>query len=92
MDVTPEAGGNYVNAGSVTTTSTDPEAANNQDQVTVAVFIPISIDIKLGSDTNPVNVGKPGAIPVAILTTPTFDASVVDPVGVYGCDQVTTRP
>ena len=38
----------------------------------------ISIDIKPGSDPNGVNPGSKGAIPVAILTTSTFDATVVD--------------
>jgi hypothetical protein len=37
------------------------------------------IDIKPESDVNPVNVGNRGVIPVAILTTETFDALQVDP-------------
>ena len=41
--------------------------------------IEVSIDIKPGSDPNPVNQGSNGVIPVAILTTDTFDASIVDP-------------
>jgi hypothetical protein len=39
----------------------------------------IDIDIKPGSDPNPINPGSNGVIPVAILTTDTFDASTVDP-------------
>ena len=38
----------------------------------------VTIDIKPGSATNPINIGSGGVIPVAILTTPTFDATTVD--------------
>lgn len=38
----------------------------------------ISIDIKPGSSTNPINVRSRGKIPVAILTTDEFDATTVD--------------
>ena len=39
----------------------------------------ISLDIKPGSDTNPINTKSMGLIPVAILSTPDFDApSMVD--------------
>jgi uncharacterized delta-60 repeat protein len=40
---------------------------------------PVSIDIKPGSSTNPINLSNNGLIPVAILTTPAFDATTVDP-------------
>jgi hypothetical protein len=36
------------------------------------------IDIKPGSDTNPVNLKSKGVIPVAILGSPVFDVSTVD--------------
>ena len=36
------------------------------------------IDIKPGSETNPVNVKSKGVVPVAILTTDDFDATSVD--------------
>jgi len=39
----------------------------------------VDIDIKPGSDPNPINPGSNGVIPVAILTTDSFDASTVDP-------------
>lgn len=39
---------------------------------------PLPIDIKPGSTENPVNVKDQGVIPVALLTTPLFDASRVD--------------
>jgi len=37
------------------------------------------IDIKPGSFPNSINLGSTGVVPVAILTTPTFDAATVDP-------------
>jgi hypothetical protein len=39
----------------------------------------VEIDIKPGSYPNGINLGSDGVIPVAILSTPTFDASTVDP-------------
>ena len=41
--------------------------------------IPVEIDIKPGSWPNAINLGSNGVIPVAILTTETFDATSVDP-------------
>ena len=43
---------------------------------------PIEIDIKPDSDINSLNVGSSGVIPVAILSTPDFDALNVDPTSV----------
>ena len=40
--------------------------------------LPVDIDIKPGSDPNSINPKGKGKIPVAILTTPTFDATTVD--------------
>jgi hypothetical protein len=37
-----------------------------------------AIDIKPGSATNPINLGSKGVIPVALLTTPDFDATTLD--------------
>jgi Bacterial lectin len=45
-------------------------------------IITVVIDIKPGSDTNPINPKSNGVIPVAILTTDTFDATTVDPLSV----------
>jgi len=42
----------------------------------------IAIDIKPGSLPNSINPRSNGVIPVAILTTPTFDATTVDPLTV----------
>jgi Concanavalin A-like lectin/glucanases superfamily len=38
----------------------------------------VAIDIKPGSDVNPINLGSRGVIPVAILSTADFDATQVD--------------
>jgi len=43
----------------------------------------VDIDIKPGSWPNAINLGSQGVIPVAILTTPEFDAATVDPAQVY---------
>jgi len=40
--------------------------------------IQVDIDIKAGSDTNPINLRSKGVVPVAILTTEDFDATEVD--------------
>lgn len=42
----------------------------------------IQIDIKPGSFPNSINPGNKGVIPVAILTTSTFNATLVDPLSV----------
>jgi internalin A len=42
----------------------------------------VEIDIKPGSESNSINPGADGVVPVAILTTADFDASTVDPVTV----------
>jgi N-acetylneuraminic acid mutarotase len=41
--------------------------------------INVSIDIKPGEYPNSINLGSQGKVPVAILSTPTFDATQVDP-------------
>ncbi len=48
--------------------------------VTVSPFaiVHVDVDIKPGTFPNPINPASNGVIPVAILTTPTFDAATVD--------------
>jgi YVTN family beta-propeller protein len=46
----------------------------------------VEIDIKPGSDPNSINLKSKGVVPVAILTTPEFDASTVDPTTVKFAD------
>jgi hypothetical protein len=43
------------------------------------VYILYPIDIKPGSYPNSINPGSKGTVPVAILSTPDFDAATVDP-------------
>jgi hypothetical protein len=52
-----------------------------QDQVRIITAPPliVDIDIKPGSDPNPINPGSKGLVPVAILSGPEFDATTVDP-------------
>ena len=42
----------------------------------------VAIDIKPGNDINSVNLGSNGTVPVAILSSASFDATTVDPVTV----------
>ncbi len=44
-----------------------------------SLVLSVDIDIKPGSDLNPINPDSQGVVPVAILTTEDFDASTVDP-------------
>jgi hypothetical protein len=44
--------------------------------------IAVEIDIKPGSDPNPINPGSNGLVPVAIFSSPEFDATQVDPTSV----------
>jgi YVTN family beta-propeller protein len=43
-------------------------------------IIPVDIDIKPGSETNSINLGSNGNVPVAIFSTTDFDATNVDPL------------
>jgi len=52
------------------------------DNVLVDVEKKVEIDIKPGSDPNPINPGSNGLVPVAILSSPDFDATTVDPTTV----------
>jgi hypothetical protein len=45
-------------------------------------FTWVTIDIKPGDYPNSINLGSNGKVPVAILSSPTFDASTVDPASV----------
>ena len=45
----------------------------------ITLGLTVLIDIKPGSGTNPINMGSRGVVPVAILSTATFDATKVLP-------------
>jgi hypothetical protein len=51
-------------------------------EVGLAITMEVEIDIKPGSDENPINLKSMGVITVAILTTDYFDATTVDPMSV----------
>ena len=55
--------------------------ANARFTATAAINLglTVSIDIKPGSGTNPINMGSRGVVPVAIFSTATFDATKVLP-------------
>ena len=48
----------------------------------IADFTPVTIDIKPGESPNSVNLGSNGSVPVAILSTVSFDATTIDPATV----------
>jgi len=48
----------------------------------VSRIIPVQIDIKPGSFPNSINLGSQGTVPVAIFSTATFDARMVDPLSI----------
>jgi predicted extracellular nuclease len=64
---------------------TRPERYSDHD-MPVAYFalppITILVDIKPGQTPNSINLGSNGVVPVAILSTPDFDAGTVDPLTV----------
>jgi len=49
----------------------------------VPPVVEVEIDVRPGSEQNPINLGSRGVIPVAILTTEEFDASTVKPASVW---------
>lgn len=51
-------------------------------EVNATIQLVVPIDIKPGSDPNCVNPDGNGVIPVAILSTETFDAALVDPASI----------
>lgn len=53
------------------------------DLVVVTTVTTVSVDIKPGSDPNTVNLGSAGVVPVAILGSATFDATMIDPESLF---------
>ena len=80
--VTPTTGGTITNTANVAGNETDPNLTNNSASASTTVVLVVPIDIKPGSDPNSINLKSKDVIPVAILTTPTFDATTVDPLSV----------
>jgi hypothetical protein len=66
--------------------------AFNEISVTGCLYwTEVNIDIKPGSDPNSINLKSKGVVPVAVLTTPDFDASTVDPDTVFFADASPVR-
>jgi hypothetical protein len=70
--------GSLVEAGAVS----PDQAAALTAQVLGEVEIQVTLDVKPGDTRNPINVRSQGVIPVAVITTPTFDARSVDVLSV----------
>ncbi|GAB1343038.1 hypothetical protein MASR1M101_21650 [Gemmatimonas sp.] len=59
---------------------TDKDNGTGTDVMTLSVgYYPITIDITPTRTPNPINLGKGGLVSVAILSTPTFNATTADP-------------
>jgi hypothetical protein len=55
--------------------------------------VAVRIDVRPGSDVNPINLSAQGTVPVAILTTGSFDAATVDrPTVRFAGAPVATKP
>jgi len=67
-----------IRASTIAANEYDPDPEINA----VASAMEVEIDIKPGSYPNSINPDSKGVIPVAILTTPQFDATTVDPLSV----------
>jgi len=73
-------------SGQIVGTYFDQSGGEHGFLATPAV-IEVTIDIKPGETPNSINLKSQGEIPVAILTTATFDATTVDPSTVrFGAD------
>lgn len=59
------------------------------EDMTCPDHTPVSVDIKPGSDTNPLNLSSRGVVPVAVLTTLEFDASQFTPEMAHLTDAAT---
>jgi hypothetical protein len=56
-----------------------------------ASLISIELDIKPGGNPNNINLSSQGVVPVAVLTTPSFDARDVDPKTLFFAEAAPTR-
>lgn len=53
----------------------DGSVGTYKDVADASCVVPVELDILPGSDENPITLGRPGSIPVAILSDSDFDAS-----------------
>jgi len=70
-DDIPEGGTVIVMSGDLTTVTGE-----------IYQLVPVVVDIKPGSDVNPVNVKSRGVLPVALLGSEDFDVRTVDPASI----------
>jgi hypothetical protein len=78
LTVTPTSPGLLTERLSVTSASADGDVTNNQAEATIDIFMPVSVDVAPRDSINVINLKRRGAVTVAILSTPTFDATTVD--------------
>jgi len=87
-DVTWTPGDALVGTHVALFTATDNNGLQGLCSVTITVTgggggpVEVVVDIKPGSEGNPVKLGSQGRIPVAVLTTPDFDAASLDPASI----------
>jgi hypothetical protein len=76
--IAADASGPYVGGAA----TGPPPAFRGAFLARIADFTPITIDIKPGDTVNTINLGSKGNVPVAILSTATFDAATIDPASI----------
>jgi hypothetical protein len=77
--IVPSTPGTIVNQATASTNSTEADTTNDGSSNTTTVFLPVEVDIQPGMTPSAINVRQSGLIPVAILTTSSFDAATIDP-------------
>jgi hypothetical protein len=67
--------------GDTIVTATAKDASGNVSNCSFKVTVKrtVTIDIKPGSYPNSINLGSNGTVPVAVLSTPAFDATLLNP-------------
>lgn len=75
FQVTVNSPGRFTDVASVSSSTVDPDAGNNQATASIIV---VRLDIRPGAVPNAINVKDTGVVVAAILGTPDFDATTVD--------------
>ena len=78
--VSSPASGSLFPVGVTTVTHTATDDADNSDSAThkVTVLLVADVDVKPGSDVNPLNLNGNGVVPIAILGSATFDVTAIN--------------